>query len=132
MSKTCAQAVAEYFAAIRAMDAERWVATFAEDGQSEDPVGAPPMVGHEALRQFMTGITGAFESVGLTEDSVFVAGNSAAVKWTGRGRGKNGADVVFEGIDVIDCDADGKIVKVRAFWDPGPVMAALQAPPKGS
>jgi len=27
---------------------------------------------------------------------------------------------------VIDCDEAGKIVLVRAFWDPAPVMAALQ------
>jgi steroid Delta-isomerase len=34
--------------------------------------------------------------------------------------------VTFEGADVLDCDEAGKIVLIRAFWDPAPVMAALQ------
>jgi len=41
--------------------------------------------------------------------------------------GQNGKSVTFAGVDVIDCDAEGKIVLVRAFWDPGPVMAVLQS-----
>ncbi|HEY0404891.1 MAG TPA: AMP-binding protein, partial [Pyrinomonadaceae bacterium] len=84
------KAIADYFAAIRAMDASAWVATFADDAISYDPVGAPPMAGHAALRQFFEGIAGAFEKVGLFEERVFVSGNEAAVKWTGRGTGKNG------------------------------------------
>src|SRR5687767_7618209 len=92
------RAIRAYFAAIRAMDGEAFVATFAPDGVSYDPVGAPPNVGHEGLRQFFAGIVAAFEKVGLTEDQVFVAGNGAAVKWTGQGKGKNGRSVRFEGI----------------------------------
>ena len=80
--------VAGHLATIRAMDVDAFVATFAADGISHDPVGAPPHAGHVAIRQFAEGIFGLFETVGLTEDQVFVGGNGAAVKWTGRGRGK--------------------------------------------
>ncbi len=76
------RAIKAYFAATRAMDGEAWVATFATDAVSYDPVGAPPTTGHDALRQFFAAIVGAFDKVGLTEDQVFVAGNGAAVKWT--------------------------------------------------
>ena len=79
------QAVKAYFAAIRAMDESAWVNTFAEDAISYDPVGAPPTAGHPRLREFYQTITAAFKEVGLTEDEVFVAGNGAAVRWTGRG-----------------------------------------------
>src|SRR6266567_9263206 len=123
-NNTCEQAVAEYFSALRAMDVDRWVNTFAPDAESHDPVGAPPLLGHAALRQFLTGIFALFERVGLTEDYVSVAGNSAAVKWTGRGLGRNGQNVSFEGIDVIECNQDGKIISVRAYWDPAPVVTA--------
>ena len=119
----CEQTVAEYFAAIRAMDVERWVNTFAHDGISHDPVGTPAMHGHEALRQFMQHITSSFKSVSLTEDGVFASGNSAAVKWKGKAVSQSGKTVDFEGVDVIDCNPAGKIVSVRAFWDPAPVMA---------
>jgi steroid Delta-isomerase len=127
MPISCEQAVAEYFAAIRAMDVERWVNTFDANAVSHDPVGAPPMRGHEALRQFLTQINSGFDSLGLTEDNVFINGNSAAVKWTGKGLGRNGKSVTFEGVDVIECNDSGKIVAVHAYWDAGPVMATIQS-----
>lgn len=127
MPNLCEQAVAEYFAAIRAGDPERWVSTFAPDGVSHDPVGTPPMQGHDALRQFLTQITSSFRSVSLTEDAVFANGNSAAVKWTGKAVAHSGKSVDFEGVDVIDCNDQGKIVLVRAFWDPAPVMAMAKS-----
>ena len=127
MPTSCEQTVAEYFAAIRAMDADRWVATFTPDAVSHDPVGAPPHRGHQALHSFLSGVGSMFDELALTEDSVFVNGDSAAVKWTGTGLGKNGAKVAFEGIDVIECNPEGKIVLVHAFWDPGPVLAAVQS-----
>jgi len=83
--------VAEYFAALRAMDPEAWANTFAEDGVTHDPVGTPPHQGRAAVRQFLQGILSLFQEAGLTEDDVFVAGNGAAVKWTGRGRSEKWA-----------------------------------------
>jgi steroid Delta-isomerase len=124
---SCEQAVAEYFAAIRAMDVERWVNTFDATAVSHDPVGTPPMHGHEALRQFLTQVNSGFDTLGLTEDNVFINGHSAAVKWTGKGIGRNGKSVTFEGVDVIECNEAGKIVNVHAYWDPGPVMATIQS-----
>ena len=121
------ETVAEYFAAIRAMDTDRCVAVFAPDAEQHDPVGAPVNVGHEAIRAFFVGIFTGFRTVGLTENNVFVNGTSAAVKWTGEGIGQNGKPVSFEGVDVIDCNEEGKIVLVRAFWNPAPVMSILQS-----
>jgi steroid delta-isomerase len=118
--------VKAYFAALRAMDVEAWIDTFAPDAVSYDPVGAPPTAGHDALRQFFGAIVGAFKKVGLTEDHVFIANNEAAVKWTGRGTGTNGRDVRFEGIDVIEFNEEGKIRTVRAYWNPAEVMMQLQ------
>ena len=126
MSTLTEQTVAEYFSAIRAMDVERCVAVFALDGEQHDPVGTPPNIGHEAIRAFFTYIVSGFQVIGLTEDTVYANGSSAAVKWTGKGVAHSGKTVTFEGIDVIDCNEAGKIVLVRAFWDPAPVMAALQ------
>ncbi|HKG20476.1 MAG TPA: nuclear transport factor 2 family protein [Blastocatellia bacterium] len=119
------QTVADYFTAIRAKDADAWLSTFAENAVSHDPVGSPPAEGHAALRQFFEGIAGAFEKVELFEDSVFVAGDSAAVKWTGRGTGKNGRNVVFEGIDVFEINPDNKIQTMRSYWDPAAMMSEL-------
>jgi steroid delta-isomerase len=121
------QTISEYFSALRAMDVDRWVNTFAPTATSNDPVGTPPLHGHDALRAFATGMFSLFQTVGLTEDNVFRIGNAAAVKWTGNGTGKNGKSVTFEGIDVIEVDASGKIILVNAYWDPAPVLATVQS-----
>ena len=114
-----------YFAALRAMDQDAWVNTFAEDAVSYDPVGAPAIEGHQKLREFFSSVTAAFKEVGLTEDQVFIAGNSAAVKWTGRGISKAGNKVAFEGIDIINVNEAGKIQTLYAYWNPAEMAAQL-------
>jgi len=117
--------VKNYFAAIRAMDQKAWINTFAEDAVSHDPVGAPPIVGHEKLGEFFQAIMAPFKKVGLTENDVFVAGNGAAVKWTGRGVSQAGRDVHFEGIDIIEVNEAGKIQTLHAYWNPAEMTAQL-------
>jgi len=107
------------------MDQQAWVDTFAEDAVSHDPVGAQPIRGHQQLGDFFQSITGAFKEVGLTEDQVFVAGNGAAVKWSGRGVSKQGRKVRFEGIDVFVINEAGKIETLHAYWNPAEMIAQL-------
>lgn len=119
------RAVRNYFLAIRAMDADAFANTFAEDGTTFDPVGTPGITGRAAIREFLQSICKNFKTVGLTEDSIFVAGNAAAVKWTGHGTSSNGKNVKFEGVDVFEVNDDGKIQTVRAFWNPAEMIAQL-------
>jgi steroid Delta-isomerase len=130
MREIVADVTARYFAASREMDLDAWTDLFADDAVSEDPVGEPPNVGKAAIRQLLAGILGLFTKIGLFEDNVFIAGSSAAVKWTARGVGKNGRAVTFEGVDVMDVNAGGKIQSVRAYWDPAPLKAILSEAPQ--
>jgi steroid Delta-isomerase len=125
LSDKISNAVRNYFLAIRAMDADAFANTFAEDGTTFDPVGAPGITGRDAIRGFLQNICKNFKSVGLTEDYVFVAGNGAAVKWTGRGISAGGKEVKFEGVDVFEVNDDGKIQTVRAYWNPAEMIAQL-------
>lgn len=119
-------AVARYFAATRHTDPDAWVSCFAEHATSDEPAVPVPLQGHAALRQFFLGITGTFRKVGVTEDLVFVSGNRAAVKFTGRGIGKHGPEVVFEGIDVFEINESGKIQLMWGYGDPAAMMMQLQ------
>jgi len=119
------RAVRAYFLAIRAMDADAFANTFAEDGTTCDPMGAPPISGRPAIREFLESICKNFKSVSLTEDHIFVAGNGAAVKWTGRGTSSNGKEVKFEGIDIFEVNQDGKIQNLWAYWNPAEMIAQL-------
>ncbi len=119
------RAVRAYFEAIRAMDEQAWVNTFAEDAVSYDPVGAQPTTGHLRLGEFFQTITAPFKEVGLTEDQIFVAGTGAAVKWTGRGVSKQGRKVHFEGIDIFEVNEAGKIQTLYAYWNPAELLGQL-------
>lgn len=121
------RAVTAYFAATRAMDVDAWLATLDEEARSFNPVGTPPTVGHPAHRQFFEGIVSAFETLGLTEDFVSVCASQAAVKWTGRGKTKHGRNVRFDGIDVFEVNARGRIQQVLAYWDPATLMREIQS-----
>lgn len=123
---TTQRALDAYFAAIKALDADAFVACFAADAVQEDPVGAPANHGHEAIRTFFDGITAAFDQLELAPDATFISGASAAVKWTGRGTGKNGRPATFEGIDIVDLNDAGTIQRLRAFWDPRAMMRQLR------
>jgi steroid delta-isomerase len=119
------KAVKTYFAAIRAMDIPAIVNTFAADAVTYDPVGTPPNKGHQKIEEFFQTVTAGFKEVGLTEDEVFIAGNGAAVRWTGRGTSKEGRQVKFEGIDVIEVNEAGKIQTIHAYWNPAEMVAQL-------
>jgi steroid delta-isomerase len=82
--------VARYFSAIGEMDPDAWAACFAQQGTSYEPGSPTPLQGRTALRQFLAEVLGAFEKITMTQDHVFQSGNRVAVKFTGRGTGKNG------------------------------------------
>jgi len=119
------RAVRGYFLAIRAMDADAFANSFAENGTTFDPVGSPGVTGRDGLREFLRSICKNFKSVSLAEDCVFVVGDGAAVKWTGHGTSTSGREVNFEGIDIFEVNDDGKIQTVRAYWNPAEMIAQL-------
>ncbi|MBN1587448.1 MAG: nuclear transport factor 2 family protein [Candidatus Omnitrophica bacterium] len=115
----------DFFAAAGRKDIEAWVGCFAEDGVSHDPVGGIPTQGHANLHQFYGSIFESFDRIELTQDSTFLSGSGAAVKWTGTGRGKSGREVLFDGIYVFELNEDAKIQLLLAYWDPAEMLTEL-------
>lgn len=123
-AETVTNIINEYFDAICARDADRWVATFAEDATSYEP-GNPPLAGHAALRMFFNGIAGGFAQIEMRATEIHPVGNEAGVKWTATGTGQNGRAVKFAGIDVFVINEAGKIQTLKAYWNPAAMMAEL-------
>jgi steroid delta-isomerase len=112
------QTLNTYYDALRALDADAFVGTFAADVVSEDPVGAPAHVGHAGVRQFLCGLAATFSKVEMSQDFTSIAGDRAAVKWSVDGTLADGREVHFEGIDVFQFGADAKIQRLWGYWDP--------------
>jgi steroid Delta-isomerase len=118
--------VQQYFAASRGNNkVEEMVACCAEDCVSQDPVDGPALNGHAEVRQFFQTIVDLFTTLELTEEFISIHGQSAAVKWSGQGIGKNGYEVTFEGIDLLEFNANGKIQSIKGYWNPAAMLAAL-------
>jgi steroid delta-isomerase len=124
---TVENTLARYFGAIRASNSQAWAGTFADGALVYDVTGDPAQPARIGLRQFFTGHRGTFESLSLTEDDVVIAGDKVAVKWTGRGAGKNGREVRFEGVNVFEIGPEGKIRLAWSYWNPDAVIDQLQA-----
>ncbi len=118
--------VTDYFAAVRSMDAEAFVAVFAADAVSHDPVGAPPVNGYDGLRKFFHGIESTFSQLIMTETAVYINKNEAAVHWQAEGTSKDSKITHFSGIDIFTFNDEGKISSLRAYWDPRAMMAQLK------
>jgi steroid delta-isomerase len=120
------ETVSNYFAAVRSMNAEAFVAVFVPDAVSHDPVGAPPFSGYDGLRKFFQGMETTFSQLIMTETAVYINKNEAAVHWQAEGTGKNGKTTHFSGINVFTFNTNGQISNLRAYWDPRAMMAQLK------
>jgi steroid Delta-isomerase len=109
--------VKRYFEGTRSMNAKQWASAFSERAVVEDPMGTPALRGEQILKQGESFVQ-AFREVGLTEGYVNVQGLQAVAHWTGRGTTPQGQRMRFEGINVFEFDANGKIVSLKGYWSP--------------
>ena len=116
-----------YYRLIRLGDVDGFVDLFAPDGVSHDPVGAPPHVGHDGVRAFLTGVLGLCEQLDIVPVETVCDQHRVAVTWSAVARGTNGSRTEFGGIDVFTFDQNLRIASLYAFWDAVPVMNALTA-----
>jgi steroid delta-isomerase len=109
-------AVHGYVEAFDKGDPEAVVALFASDAIVEDPIGTPPKVGHDAIREFYAASMQTGAKLRL-EGPIRVATEYAAFAFR--------VELTMEGksltVDVIDTfkfNADGKVTEMRAYFGP--------------
>lgn len=118
--------VASYYTNLAAMNTEGVLENFAHDAISHDPVGEPPVKVHEGFGEFISRLKTVFNNLATTTESIFIAGNSAAVKWKTEGASKTGKTITFEGITIFEINDSGKIQTTRAYWSPAEMIAQLR------
>jgi steroid delta-isomerase len=115
--KTLRIALADYFAAIEARDPERIASLFAPDGEIEDPVGSPIRHGRAGVAAlFAAGVAALASHVEIKVLAALPSGGSIAAHWTMTARGKAGGSATAEGIDVLQVDAHGLILRAEGYW----------------
>ena len=109
-------AVHGYVDAFDKGDPEAVVALFTSYAIVEDPIGTPPKVGHDAIREFYTASMQTGAKLRL-EGPIRLATEYAAFAFR--------VELTMEGksltVDVIDTfkfNADGKVTEMRAYFGP--------------
>ena len=124
--KIILEALTTYFAVNNALDIEGFVNIFAADASMYNAAEISPVSGREAIRQVAEQTLLPFQEANVTMERVFIAGNGAAVSYTGQLTAKNGRTAEIEGIDVFEINAEGKIQTIHFYLNPAPVLALFQ------
>jgi steroid delta-isomerase len=61
----------------------------------------------------------------LRPERIHVRGDRAAVSWSAEGHSATGKDIAFEGINLFEVDASGKILSMTGYWDLEGVIAQM-------
>jgi len=115
------EAMRTYAKAMCDDDVETVMSLYADEASVEDPVGAPPISGREALRRFYAAALPRLR-VEIT-GPIRVAGSECAMPMVAEittGEGKRYIDV----IDVMKFDEAGRITSMRAYWNPAEMREA--------
>ena len=106
----------DYIEAFNAADAARVVALFADNASVEDPVGTPLKEGRSEIETFYTYATSVGARLELMAPPRGSHGNSASISFRVHITGQDGRPAHIDVTDVMDFDAAGKILRMRAYW----------------
>jgi steroid Delta-isomerase len=110
--------------AVEAGDRAAWLALFAPDACVEDPIGPsmfdPDGVGHrgpEAIAAFYDTVIASGRVEFAIRES-YAGGNECANVGTITTTLPDGTRAVVEGVYTYRVDAEGRVVALRAYWEP--------------
>jgi len=107
-----------YFDALTELDPEAIAGRFAEDGQLEDPVGTPLRRGRSAIADYWRkGLCAVARKVEIQTVTALPAGTSIAAHWRMTAHAEDGRVAEADGIDVLQFDARGLILRAEGYWD---------------
>ncbi|MFM0040596.1 nuclear transport factor 2 family protein [Paraburkholderia sediminicola] len=106
----------DYIEAFNAADAARVVALFADNASVEDPVGTPLKEGKSEIETFYTYATSLGARLELMAPPRGSHGNSASISFRVHIAAQDGRPTHIDVTDVMDFDAAGKILRMRAYW----------------
>jgi steroid delta-isomerase len=108
---------------VMARDREAWFDLLADDVRIEDPIGVAPtnptgkgFQGKAEAQQFWEANIGRTESIVITAERSFAAGNESAHVLTLVNRFANGVAMTVRGIFTYTIDDHGKINALRGYW----------------
>jgi steroid delta-isomerase-like uncharacterized protein len=114
-----------YFAALKKIELDAYVACFSENAEVHDPYGSRPFVGHDGLEKWFQGFDRTWQSFDIEPLISFNGGDRIAVQWQTKATSKSGKSATFEGINVFTINEDGLIARQESYWDMSDMIAQI-------
>ena len=118
--------IEDAFAGLVTFDVQRVINNFSDDAVLEDPAGTPPMVGKQAIADYLAVFPTLFNQMKLYSLNIKVRGQEAAVTWRLRFVNKSGHVFFLEGIGFFKLNQQGRIELEREFFDLDYFLGELQ------
>jgi len=113
--------LAHYVDRLSAGDVDAIAALYANDGAVEDPVGAPPHRGVDAVRAFYAGTAGMLRAE--VSGPICCAADTAVMPLLARLSLPGQPARYLDAIDVVEFGDSGLIRSLRAYWNPAEMRA---------
>jgi steroid delta-isomerase len=118
--------IEDAFAGLVSFDVQRVINNFADDAVLEDPVGTPPMVGKQAIADYLATFPTIFSQMKLYSLDIKPRGQETAVHWRLRFTTHTGNTFFLEGIGYFKLNQQGKIELEKEFFDLDYFLSQLQ------
>jgi len=118
--------IEDVFAGLVSFDVQRVINQFADDAVVEDPVGTPPIVGKQAIADYLATFPTLFSHMKLYSLDIKPGGQEVGVKWRLRFTTKTGKTFFLEGIGHFRFNEAGKIQAEKEFFDLAYFLDQLQ------
>ena len=124
------------FSAVAKGDLDEWLTVYAEDAVVEDPVG-PSMFdpegkghrGHEGIKAFWEQAIAPIETFEFEINESFANGNVTASLGRIKTSFPDGSFTVTDLITVHEVNDEGRVVSMKAYWEPDRTMASFTPAP---
>lgn len=114
-----AQIAENFIEALKKLESERDVETiaalFADNAEVGNVTAAENILN---AKEFWTNYRDTFDTVDSEFKNKIIADGTAALEWTTSGTSKNGHEISYEGVSILETDGD-KIKRFFAYFNPG-------------
>ena len=106
-------------------DVEPMARLFDEGAELRNPTMPTVQRGREGARRFWQAYRQTFDTIRSDFRVVIEAEEASVLEWVSRGTTADGAEVVYEGVTLIEHPA-GRVTRFRAYFDPRALGTLLQ------
>lgn len=109
-------AAQRYVAAMNARNRGEVLSLWSREGVRQDPMGAPPRIGIDAIGESFDRIVGKYPDFTIKIEALCGAGSEAAMAWRSELRGPDAVRTI-RGVDVLSVDQHGALSALHSSTD---------------